>query len=114
MQLVDRVREFTSFVTEATSNVDHLGAISPRSVSYHDSCHMLRLLGIRSEVRDLLSKIEGLTLIEMTATEKCCGFGGSFSIRYPELSGAMADEKVDDFVETQADQLIAADLGCLM
>lgn len=113
-QVVHRVQEFSSFVAGATSGSDRIGAIHPRSISYHDSCHMLRLLGIKSEVRDLLSKIDGLDLHELSAPEQCCGFGGSFALRYPELSGAMADEKVNDFAETEAEQLVAADLGCLM
>ncbi|MEO8323734.1 MAG: (Fe-S)-binding protein [Actinomycetota bacterium] len=113
-QVVRRVQEFSSFVAGATSGTDRIGAIRPRSISYHDSCHMLRLLGIKSEVRDLLSKIDGLDLHELSAPEQCCGFGGSFALRYPELSGAMADEKVNDFAGTSAQQLVAADLGCLM
>jgi L-lactate dehydrogenase complex protein LldE len=111
-----RAHEFSSFVVDEVG-VEKLGPLrapSPSSVSYHDSCHMLRELGIRDAPRRLLGAIEGIEVKELEAPERCCGFGGTFSIRFPELSSAMADEKVDDISAQGADEVVASDIGCLM
>jgi L-lactate dehydrogenase complex protein LldE len=110
-----RARELCSFLADDLG-VESLGRMSlaETAVSYHDSCHMLRGLGIRAAPRALLSAIEGVEVRELDSCERCCGFGGTFSLRFPELSAAMADEKVDDAVSTGADVLVASDLGCLM
>jgi L-lactate dehydrogenase complex protein LldE len=107
-----RVREFSSFVAGLISSLPELR--STGVVTYHDSCHMLRGLGIKDAPRDLLGAIDGLELREMEGSERCCGFGGTFSIRYPELSCAMADEKVNDAASTGAPTVVASDIGCLM
>jgi L-lactate dehydrogenase complex protein LldE len=75
---------------------------------------MMRMLGIREAPRMLLGHIEGLELRELHDMTRCCGFGGTFSIRYPDLSAAMGDEKVDDAAARRLDLLVASDLGCLM
>ncbi|MFN2488290.1 MAG: (Fe-S)-binding protein [Actinomycetota bacterium] len=111
-----RAREFASFVAEEVG-VDALGALKAhdeRSVVYHDSCHMLRGLGRSDEPRELLDAVGGVEVTRLAAQGRCCGFGGTFSIRYPELSSAMADEKVNDVVDHGADEVVASDLGCLM
>jgi L-lactate dehydrogenase complex protein LldE len=111
-----RAREFSSFVAEATDEGD-LGELrSPRTVAvaYHDSCHMLRGLGVSRAPRALLDRVAGLEVRDLDAQERCCGFGGTFSLRYPELSSAMADEKVDDIAAHDVDEVIGSDLGCLM
>ena len=111
-----RTHEFSSYVA-GELGVDNLGPLKtsrPRRVAYHDSCHMLRGLGISDEPRRLLAVVEGLEIQGLTAQDRCCGFGGTFSIRFPELSSAMADEKVDDVTEHEAEELVASDLGCLM
>jgi len=110
-----RARELSAFVADETG-VDALGPMKapPTRVTYHDSCHMLRGLGIKHAARRLLSAIDGIELVEMEEPERCCGFGGTFSIRYPELSAAMADAKVDDALEQGVDEMVAADAGCLM
>jgi L-lactate dehydrogenase complex protein LldE len=115
-QVARRTCEFSSYVA-GELGVDSLGPLKTsrsRRVAYHDSCHMLRGLGISDEPRRLLAAVEGIELQGLSAQDRCCGFGGTFSIRYPELSAAMADEKVDDIAEHEADELVASDLGCLM
>ena len=114
MRIARRVRELSSFLAEHT---DAIRALSPQltaRVGYHDSCHMLRELRIQSAPRDVLRAIAGIELVELSSGERCCGFGGTFSTRYPEVSVAMADSKLDDAVATGIDLLVSADPGCLL
>jgi L-lactate dehydrogenase complex protein LldE len=114
-QVAHRTRELSSFLADDIG-VELLGALetAPTRVTYHDSCHMLRGLGVKHAARRLLGAIEGLELAEMEEPERCCGFGGTFSIRYPELSASMADVKVDDALAQNVDTVVASDAGCLM
>jgi L-lactate dehydrogenase complex protein LldE len=115
-EVASRAREFTSFLVDEVSK-DALGALRAepeRTVVYHDSCHMLRGLGLSDEPRELLRSIEGLEVKRLDAQERCCGFGGTFALRYPELSSVMADEKIDDVLDSGAEEVVASDLGCLM
>ena len=94
-----------------------VGKVSARydgAVTYHDSCSGLRELGVKDQPRRLLASVDGLTLREMTTPEICCGFGGTFCVKYPEISNAMVSEKSADVAATGADTLLAGDLGCLM
>ncbi len=84
------------------------------SATYHDSCSALRTLGIRAQPRELLGRVNGLSLREVRGAEECCGFGGMFCVRYPQVSARIADQKIDDIVATGAEHLIGADLGCLL
>jgi L-lactate dehydrogenase complex protein LldE len=84
------------------------------SVTYHDGCSGLRELGVRDQPRDQLGNIAGLDLRELAAPDICCGFGGAFCVKYPPISEAMADNKIDDIAATGADTVLAGDLGCLM
>jgi len=84
------------------------------TATYHDACSGLRGLGIKAQPRRLLGSVAGLTLAEMADTEVCCGFGGSFCVSYPEISGRMADDKHARVAETGADTLLGGDLGCLL
>jgi len=83
-------------------------------VAYHDSCSSLRELGVRAEPRQLLASVQGLTITELGEPEICCGFGGLFSVKYPEISEQMADGKIADTQSTGADVLTGPDLGCLL
>jgi L-lactate dehydrogenase complex protein LldE len=114
-RVAGRACELSSFLADEVG-VDALSPMSlpETTVSYHDSCHMLRGLGISEAPRTVLSAIEGVQIRELDACERCCGFGGTFSLRFPELSAAMADEKVDDAAGKDTDALVASDLGCLM
>ena len=84
------------------------------TVTYHDSCSGLRELGVKSQPRALLRKIAGLRLVELKGSEVCCGFGGTFCVKYPEISDRMAADKAADVAATGAELLLAGDLGCLM
>jgi L-lactate dehydrogenase complex protein LldE len=111
-----RIREFSSFLADDLGP-ESLGsaALEQRIVAaYHDSCHMMRALGVKSAPRRLLERVEGLELRHLDTAERCCGFGGTFSLRYPDLSAAIADEKIDDVSSKGISRLIASDLGCLM
>jgi L-lactate dehydrogenase complex protein LldE len=113
--VAERAREFSSFLVDEADYALLEGArVEPRSVAYHDSCHMLRGLGIRDAPRSLLGEIAGVEIRELEGADRCCGFGGTFSVRYPEVSCAMADDKVDDLRAAGVEVLVASDLGCLM
>lgn len=84
------------------------------TVTYHDSCSSLRELHIRDAPRRLLASVTGLTLIELPESEICCGFGGTFSVKYPDISGAILDVKLNNILDTEAGAVLAGDLGCLM
>jgi L-lactate dehydrogenase complex protein LldE len=82
--------------------------------TYHDSCSGLRELGVKAQPRALLGGVAGLKLVEMVNPEVCCGFGGTFCVKYPDISNAMLVDKTGDIEATGADTLLAGDLGCLM
>jgi L-lactate dehydrogenase complex protein LldE len=86
---------------------------APARITYHDSCHMLRLLGERESPRAVIRET-GVELVEMADTNVCCGFGGAFSITFPEVSGALGEQKARNAAETGADEVVACDLSCLM
>jgi L-lactate dehydrogenase complex protein LldE len=111
--LEKRVSEFSTFLTEV-AGVDDVGARFPDVVTFHDGCHALRELGIKSAPRRLLANVRGLELREMHPAEECCGFGGTFSVKFAELSGAMARTKIDAIVGTGARTVVSLDPSCLM
>ena len=84
------------------------------TITYHDSCSGLRELGVKQQPRTLLRSVGGLTLTELPGAEVCCGFGGTFCIKYPEISNKMVGEKTIDIARTGADTLLAGDMGCLL
>jgi L-lactate dehydrogenase complex protein LldE len=83
-------------------------------VTYHDSCSGLRELGVKAQPRMLLSRVEGVTLVEMTHADQCCGFGGTFSVKFPEISADIVDRKCADIEATNADAVVLGDLGCML
>ncbi len=111
--LADKTFELVSFLT-GVLGLDRVDAAYPGIVTYHDSCSGLRELGIKEQPRRLLSSVTGLTLKEMTEPEVCCGFGGTFCVKYPEISVRMVADKTKDINATGADTLLAGDLGCLL
>jgi L-lactate dehydrogenase complex protein LldE len=111
--LARRVWEFSSFLTEVM-RVDDVGAELNEIVTYHDSCHALRELKIKQGPRRLLRGVRGLELREMDVAEECCGFGGTFSVKFDELSGAMARTKIESVVRTGASAVVSIDSSCLM
>ena len=108
-----RIWEFSSFLTEV-ARVEDVGARLEAIVTFHDGCHALRELGIRSAPRRLLSSVRGLELREMVPAEECCGFGGTFSVKFAELSGAIARTKIDAILRTGAQTVVSLDPSCLM
>jgi len=112
-ELAPRVWEFSRFLLEV-AKVDDVGARFNGAVTYHDSCHALRELHIKDGPRRLLSKVRGLTLREMETAEECCGFGGTFSVKFPEVSGGMARTKIESILKTEAGTVVSIDSSCLM
>jgi len=108
-----RVWEFSRFLLEV-AKVEDVGARFDGAVTYHDSCHALRELHIKDGPRRLLAKVRGLELREMEAAEECCGFGGTFSVKFPEVSGAMARTKIESIRKTEASTVVSIDSSCLM
>jgi L-lactate dehydrogenase complex protein LldE len=108
----NRFVEFASYVA-AHPNLDSLGLKLEGTVAYHDSCHARRELGITSTVVSLLSRIEGLDLRRIEHEAECCGFGGSFSVKLPEVSAAMMSTKLGDLQASGARILVSTDLSCL-
>jgi len=94
--------------------IEGLGSAYERTVTYHDSCHLRRELGIVDEPRKLISSVKGLRLIEMVESERCCGFGGLFSLKNPELSQSILQDKLNNIKATGAEAVVAADVGCLL
>ena len=111
--LAVKTHEITAFLVDVMG-VTSTGARFEGSVTYHDSCSGLRDLGIQSQPRKLLGAVEGLTLTEMTNADVCCGFGGTFAVKYPDLSGAIVCKKTENVAASGAPTLLAGDLGCLM
>ncbi|HTQ74169.1 MAG TPA: (Fe-S)-binding protein [Burkholderiales bacterium] len=104
-------------LTEFLAKVAHRPRVSARfdgAVTYHDSCSGLRELGVKTEPRKLLAKVEGLKLVEMEECETCCGFGGTFSIKYGDVSAEMAERKCAHIAASGAQAVVLGDLGCML
>jgi L-lactate dehydrogenase complex protein LldE len=107
------VYELTEFLTDVLK-VEDVGAYFPHRVAYHPTCHSSRLLKLGDRPTRLLSRVKGLELVELPGAEECCGFGGTFSVKNPDVSAAMGADKVAHAVESGAEFLVAADNSCLM
>ncbi|WP_022663658.1 (Fe-S)-binding protein [Desulfospira joergensenii] len=108
-----KVFELTEFIVDIL-NIEDVGGAHTGKVTYHDSCHLLRTLGIKEQPRSLIRKIKGIEFVEMKNSDHCCGFGGAFSTKYPDISTAMVAEKVQNILDTGADTVVGCDMGCLM
>ncbi|MFI5805111.1 (Fe-S)-binding protein [Streptomyces sp. NPDC051561] len=111
--LVPRTYELTEFLLDVLKVTD-VGAYFPHTVTYHPSCHGLRMLGLGERPRKLLEAVKGLELKELPGAEECCGFGGTFALKNSDVSAAMGEDKVRNAVSTGADFLCGADNSCLM
>ncbi|MEV6652920.1 (Fe-S)-binding protein [Streptomyces sp. NPDC051219] len=111
--LVPRVYELTEFLVDVLGVTD-VGAYYPHKVTYHPSCHGLRLLGLGERPRRLLGAVRGLELVELPNAQECCGFGGTFAVKNPDVSAAMGADKARSAVSTGAEVLCGADNSCLM
>jgi L-lactate dehydrogenase complex protein LldE len=112
-QVASRMFEFTQFLLDV-AKIEDVGARLDSVATFHDSCHALRELNIKDGPRRLLSRVRGLELREMDPPEECCGFGGTFSVKFPDVSGGMARTKIDAILRTGADTVIGIDSSCLM
>ena len=111
--LSSRCFEFSDFLVNRL-NVRDVGARFEGKVTFHDGCHGLRELGTKQEPRELLRAVKGLELVEMGENESCCGFGGMFAVKYPEISTAMAEVKCNSILDTGVEYVVSNDSSCLM
>jgi L-lactate dehydrogenase complex protein LldE len=112
-RLCARVHELTDFLVNV-AQLDRVPGEFRGTITYHDSCAGLREMGVKRQPRTLLAKVPGLVLREMDGAEQCCGFGGTFSVKFGEISGEIADRKCRDVEATGADALVLGDLGCML
>jgi L-lactate dehydrogenase complex protein LldE len=112
-QLSQRVFEFSSFLVDQLG-VTELGSRFPAKVTFHDGCHGLRELGVKLQPRQLLEQVKDLTLVEMEDQTSCCGFGGTFAVKFPMISTAMGETKSTSALDTGAEYLVSNDSSCLM
>ncbi len=111
--LADRTYELVAFLRDRRGLKDLDVRFNGR-VTYHDSCSGLRELGVKEQPRELLRQVEGLELVEHAGAETCCGFGGTFCVKYPDISNRMVEDKAAEVEQSGADTLLAGDLGCLL
>ncbi len=111
--LANKTYEFTQFIVDVLK-IEDVGAKLEGKATYHTSCHMTRLLGVKDAPFKLLKNVDGLEVTELPGSHNCCGFGGTFSVKMGQISEQMVDEKVASVEQTGADYLIGADCGCLM
>ncbi|MBK7306437.1 MAG: (Fe-S)-binding protein [Chitinophagaceae bacterium] len=108
-----RIYEFSEFLTDVLK-IENYGAVLNGKATYHDSCAALRECKIKTGPRTLLSFVKGLELVEMHDVETCCGFGGTFAVKFDAISTGMADQKINNALATGAEYIISTDLSCLM
>jgi len=111
--LGNRIFEFTAFLTDVLK-IENYGAELNAKATYHDSCAALRECNIKEGPRRLLNKVKGLELVEMADNETCCGFGGTFAVKFEAISIAMADQKINNALATGAEYIISTDISCLL
>jgi L-lactate dehydrogenase complex protein LldE len=112
-KVANRIYELSEFLVKIL-NITDLGASFEGKATYHDSCSGLRECHIKTEPRQLLSAVKGLEIVEMKDTDICCGFGGSFAVKYDTISVSMADQKIDNVINADVPYLISTDMSCLM
>lgn len=112
-RIKEKTYEFSEFLVKVLNTVD-VGAKYEGSVTYHASCHLLRELRVKDEPTELIKSVKGVEFKEMEMHDSCCGFGGTFSIKFPKVSVSMLDEKIKCIVKSGADTVVSADMGCLM
>jgi L-lactate dehydrogenase complex protein LldE len=113
VQLGKRVYEFSEFLVKVAKRTD-VGAVFPHRVAYHDACHALRELRLKQEPREILRHVRGLELVEMQYSEDCCGFGGTFAVKFNMISAAMGEAKTASATAARADFITSTDPSCLM
>jgi L-lactate dehydrogenase complex protein LldE len=111
--LAQRTYELSEFLVKVIG-VEQIGAVFPGKVAYHASCHLLRELGVTDAPRRLLAQVQGTEVVPLDLEEQCCGFGGTFAVKYPEISDAMLGKKIASIKRAGVDTVISCDAGCLM
>lgn len=112
-ELAEKTYEITQFLVDVLG-IEDVGATFRGKVTYHPSCHMTRILGIKEAPKKLLKNVKGIDLVELQQAEDCCGFGGTFAVKSPVISGEMVKEKSRHVAETRAEYLVGGDMACLM
>ncbi|MDQ6786715.1 MAG: (Fe-S)-binding protein [Acidobacteriota bacterium] len=112
-KIADKTNEFTSFLVNILK-IETVGAKFSGKLTWHDACHALRDLNVRSEPRELLKNVENAEFVELENADVCCGFGGTFSVKFPEISAAILDNKIEAIEKSGADVVVACDASCLM
>ncbi len=108
-----RTFELTEYLVDVLG-VEDLGSRYDGRITYHDSCHLMRGIGVKEQPRKLIRKIRGAAFVEMKDSDRCCGFGGAFSVKYPEISTAILEDKVKNIIDSNAEVVTGCDMGCLM
>jgi L-lactate dehydrogenase complex protein LldE len=112
-ELAPRMYELSQYLVDVLQ-VKDVGAAFEGKVAYHESCHVLRGLGVSTQPKALISAVKGTTLVSMNQDDFCCGFGGEFAAHYPDISEAMVQDKVQNYLDSGADLLILCEPGCLL
>lgn len=112
-EVSDKTYEFSEFLVNVLK-IEDVGASYNGKVTYHDSCHLLRELRVKDEPRKLIGAVKGIEFVEMDLHDACCGFGGTFSVKFPDVSTSMLEEKINCILESGADTVVSTDMGCLM
>jgi L-lactate dehydrogenase complex protein LldE len=112
-ELAPRLFELTQYLVDVLK-VEDVGASFAGKVAYHESCHILRGLGVSAQPKKLISAVKGTQLVPLTAAESCCGFGGEFANHFPDISESMVQDKVENFLASGADLLLLCEPGCLL
>ncbi|MEI7848765.1 MAG: (Fe-S)-binding protein [Chloroflexota bacterium] len=113
VDIAARTYEFTEYLVNVLK-VTEVGAVYPHKVTYHASCHYLREMGLKTEAKTLINAVQGLEFVPLQEEETCCGFGGAFTVTYPEVSRAMMENKVKNIIASQAETVVMCEPGCLM
>ena len=112
-RLSTKVFEFSEFLAKILGKTD-LGARFPHRVTYHDSCSVLRSIGVREEPRALLRAVDGIDLVEMEDSDRCCGFGGTFAVKFADLSSVLLEDKVEKIGKSGVEFVVGCEISCLM
>ncbi len=113
MKFSSRIYELTWFLVHKL-NIKLKDKGAPTNVTWHASCHAIREMGIKDEPLTLLTQLKNVEVKRLKKEKECCGFGGTFAVKHPEISGAMVSDKADDIISTEADKVLGGDCGCLM
>ncbi len=108
-----KIFEFTEYLVDVLC-LEDVGARFEGRVTYHESCHLSRNLGVKDQPRRLIAHVQDCQLIEMEHADKCCGFGGTFAVKFPDISTAILEEKIDHIIQAGVDAVVGCDISCLM